>query len=386
MIRLQIKTFNRSQKSSVGAAAYRSGERLRDERTGRIYDYTKKSGIRETGFIGPIANRADLWNAAESSENRQKSRVARELILSLPHEATEEQHIEAVRKMGLHLRETYGVAADYAIHEANRKGDSRNVHAHLMFTTRKVSSKGEFGAKTRVLDGNQSRGEVEKMRKKWSEICQSIAANKEEWDHRSFAEQGVEKAPKVRIPNSEYTEIRDRVIREHEERGEVAKPSDIRKVIDTERKNPEREANRIKRTQVRAAHFQARDNKDQARLEKEAKKELPEAPEPLRGLRRWWPASKEAFEERKKRYERIRKSSVAIKRRAEIELARVEKRLKQRRGMLKFLERLDAERELTPEEEKRVQEWSRARPLAESKDDTLRDRQEQPKRKHGPKL
>jgi hypothetical protein len=62
------------------------------------------------------AERRTLWNAAESAETRKNSRVAREVILALPHELSEEQRLTLTRDMALYLVSKYGVAVDMAIH------------------------------------------------------------------------------------------------------------------------------------------------------------------------------------------------------------------------------------------------------------------------------
>ncbi|MFN9507352.1 MAG: MobA/MobL family protein, partial [Rubrivivax sp.] len=53
-------------RSAVAAAAYRSGECLRDERTGQVHDYTRKGGIEGNSVVlpgGASASREQVWNA-----------------------------------------------------------------------------------------------------------------------------------------------------------------------------------------------------------------------------------------------------------------------------------------------------------------------------------
>jgi len=87
-----LKVFSRSEgHSAVAAAAYRSGSILRDERAGKTHRYQNRSGVADTFILAPpfapknLLTRAVLWNAAEASETRKNSRVAREVILALPH-------------------------------------------------------------------------------------------------------------------------------------------------------------------------------------------------------------------------------------------------------------------------------------------------------------
>ena len=90
---LQINTVSRSAgRSATAAAAYRAGEKIVDERTGEIHDYTRKGGVEASALFAPAgspewaADRAQLWNSAEGAENRKNSTVAREFVIALPAE------------------------------------------------------------------------------------------------------------------------------------------------------------------------------------------------------------------------------------------------------------------------------------------------------------
>ena len=163
-----LQTISRSAgRSAVAAAAYRACVKLIDQTTGLIHDYTRKKGHVETLLIG-ADDISELWNKAEAAENRKNSTVARELMLPLPDEWTNDERRECVRDIAQHLRDTYGVAAAGSIHAANRH--DRNGHCHLMFTTRVVDDDGNFGKKTRILDDMKT-GEVKRLREA---ICKII--------------------------------------------------------------------------------------------------------------------------------------------------------------------------------------------------------------------
>ena len=163
-----LQTISRSAgRSAVAAAAYRACVKLIDQTTGLIHDYTRKKGHVETILIG-ASDISELWNRAEAAENRKNSTVARELMLPLPDEWTNDERRECVRDIAQHLRDTYGVAAAGSIHAANRH--DRNGHCHLMFTTRVVDDDGNFGKKTRILDDMKT-GEVKRLREA---ICKII--------------------------------------------------------------------------------------------------------------------------------------------------------------------------------------------------------------------
>ena len=54
LMHFSLKSVSRSTgRSSVAAAAYRSGTRLMDERTGELMDYTRRSGVLFTEVILP---------------------------------------------------------------------------------------------------------------------------------------------------------------------------------------------------------------------------------------------------------------------------------------------------------------------------------------------
>ena len=171
-----LQTISRSAgRSAVAAAAYRACVKLIDQTTGLIHDYTRKKGHVETLLIG-ADDISELWNKAEAAENRKNSTVARELMLPLPDEWTNDERRECVRDIAQHLRNTYGVAVSASIHGPGRH--DRNNHVHMMFTTRAVDNDGNFGKKTRILDDMKT-GEVSKLREA---ICKIVNAHAEKLD------------------------------------------------------------------------------------------------------------------------------------------------------------------------------------------------------------
>ena len=63
------KTVNRSSgRTAVASSAYRSGEKLEDERTGLTHDFTRKDGVVHTEILSNLdiqIDRGELWNLAE---------------------------------------------------------------------------------------------------------------------------------------------------------------------------------------------------------------------------------------------------------------------------------------------------------------------------------
>lgn len=156
-----IKTVSRSAGHSATAKiAYNSRDKIKDIRTGQIFNYSSPK-IRAELLHSEIscgdltidnAEREKIWNTAELTDNRINSRTAREYVLALPKELTLEQNINLVREFSKELTIKYGHVADWSIH--NEKADNENVHVHILTTTRK------FDPVTKLL-GNKTDLELE---------------------------------------------------------------------------------------------------------------------------------------------------------------------------------------------------------------------------------
>jgi ATP-dependent exoDNAse (exonuclease V) alpha subunit len=218
----QITPVGRSSgRRATAAAAYRAGERLRDERSGRLYTYSHRKDVAHSEIFLPAhlagaadswaGNRERLWNTAERTEKRANSRVAREYEVSLPHELNPNQQLALARALSRELAERYNVAVDLAIHLPRPDGDPRNFHAHLLTTTREVTPQG-LGAKTgldmqsrerRRRELPDWREEVRTLRARWASLTNEALreANVEaRVDHRSLAARGIAREPRPHIP------------------------------------------------------------------------------------------------------------------------------------------------------------------------------------------
>lgn len=163
-------------RTAPAAAAYRAGDRIKNEHDGRTHDYSRKSGVEHAEIIVPDGTpkptRAELWNAAEKADTRKNSVVAREWEVALPCELSAKERKTLALEFGRWLCAEYGVVADVAIHAPNAKGDQRNHHAHIMTTTRYWGEDGQLKEKTRILDAKDTRAqEVTKVRKAWETLC-----------------------------------------------------------------------------------------------------------------------------------------------------------------------------------------------------------------------
>ena len=225
---LNLKNFSRSDGSNApSAAAYRAGERIRDERSGRIYDHTSRQDVLHKEIILPsqfanapmdwARNRATLWNAAEAAEKRKNSRVAREYTVALPVELNADQRLLLVRGFAQELSDLYRFAVDVAIHAPRDYpgSDPRNFHAHLLATTREVTPDG-LTAKTTVELGDAARRrlglspavhELIHVRKRWATVTNQAlhdAHQAARIDHRTLRAQGIEREPIQWKPRVSY--------------------------------------------------------------------------------------------------------------------------------------------------------------------------------------
>ena len=176
--------------SAVAAAAYRSGEKLIDERTGEAHDYSRRGGVDGAEIIAPdgapewALDRDRLWNEAEAAEKRKDSQVVREVNVALPVELNPEQRQGLVRDF---VRDEFvdrGMVADVSYHD----GSSGNPHAHILLTTRELNSDG-FGAKDRNWNSKEL---LSGWREQWAESANRAldrAGSRERIDHRTLAAQ-----------------------------------------------------------------------------------------------------------------------------------------------------------------------------------------------------
>lgn len=253
---LHCKVFSRSKgQTAIAAAAYRSGTKLEDHELGTVSDYTKKNGIAFSEIALPsnapkeYADREVLWNAVQEVEKSKDAQLCREFEIALPKELSLDEQIDLVRTFAKSLV-SEGMIADYSIHDKN----DGNPHVHILTTMRRIDDNGKWMAKQRkvysldesgnripVIDPKTGKQKVEssgrkvwkreplltndwnkkeklvEWRKRWSDICneaidkknalieeENLAVNLyaqqeaiSHIDHRSYAEQGVNKTPTI---------------------------------------------------------------------------------------------------------------------------------------------------------------------------------------------
>lgn len=233
-----IKIISRGKgRSAVACAAYRSGTKLTDLATGKIFDYSNKSGVVFSEVLLPenaptifAVDRNILWDAVERKETHSAAQLAREVEVALPCEFTRQEQIDTVREYIMKNFVREGMCADWALHD---KGDG-NPHAHIMLTMRAIKPNGRWAEKSRtiykldpngqkipVIDpttGQQKIGargrkmwqretvpandwndhsKAEKWRAAWAAECNRRLDRQHQIDHRSYARQAIEQEPTI---------------------------------------------------------------------------------------------------------------------------------------------------------------------------------------------
>ena len=203
-----VKNISRAQgRSAVACAAYRSGEKLIDERQGKEQDYTKKTGVELTRIYAPIGtktellDRGQLWNAVEKTERRKDANLAREFEIALPQELNKAEREKLVDELCNKIVERHSVIVDAAIHapHTDSGSDERNYHAHIMFTGRQIDLEtGDFAAKkNRDFNKENSSETVQKWREDFADMTNAHLMRAghlfSSVDHRSYAAQGLDK-------------------------------------------------------------------------------------------------------------------------------------------------------------------------------------------------
>lgn len=201
---------SKSQSATAGSA-YRAGEKITDQRTGKVHDYTNKSGVIDTMMFNNFnLSREELWNMSELSNTRKNSRVAREFQVALPHELGSDNHKKIISRYAEMLVHRYGVAVDVAIHSPGRDGDHRNIHAHIYCTTQ-VMNNGQLKEKS-LLERSDSdlkklgemigKRQVKFCRAYWQRCVNSEFIKlgmTERIDHRSNEDRKLSRIPQIHV-------------------------------------------------------------------------------------------------------------------------------------------------------------------------------------------
>lgn len=196
-----FKIIGRSSgRSSTAAAAYRAGEKIVDQRTGEIHDYTRRNGVDAAFILAPgnapkwAYDRSKLWNAVEFVEKRKDAQLCRELNVAVPIELDQQQARQLVTEYVQSSFVEEGMIADVCFHDM----ESDNPHAHIMLTMRTVDREG-FGKKNRDWNAKKL---LKEWRVGWEKAANQhlkVAGHQQSIDCRTLEEQGIERPATVHL-------------------------------------------------------------------------------------------------------------------------------------------------------------------------------------------
>jgi hypothetical protein len=234
-----ISNVSRAKGStSCATLSYISGRAVKDERLDTTFNYGRKERVEVTGTIIPDSaprayqNPSVLFNAIEKYETAENARTAKKIEVALPRELSTAEQQRIVEQFIQNNITAKGYACTYAIHTDK---ENNNPHAHILVANRQIDEKGQWakvkttsefvrdkhGNKVPIIDEKTGEQKVDsRNRKKWKR--QNVSANpldrketlqglREQWavecnkylpkaqqiDHRSYAEQGKDKAPTI---------------------------------------------------------------------------------------------------------------------------------------------------------------------------------------------
>ncbi len=205
IFRLEAKVFSREKRgrSVIAAAAYRTGTKLKDEISGKIFDYARRvKGVIETMILAPegapawATNSGELWNRVEAGEKRADAQLAREFVLALPKELSADEQFQTAVDWAKKELVTSGMIAEVSLHH-DKAG--RNPHVHILCTMRKLDGE-RFSAK-KSREWNDV-GVLAKQRESWADAVNAAlekAGRPERVDHRSLKDQGIDRLPEPKI-------------------------------------------------------------------------------------------------------------------------------------------------------------------------------------------
>ena len=205
IFRLEAKVFSREKRgrSVIAAAAYRAGVKLKDEISGKIFDYARRAkGVIQSDILAPegapawAEDSSQLWNKVEAGEKRADAQLAREFVLALPKELSAEEQFQTAVEWTKKELVTSGMVAEVSLHH-DKAG--RNPHVHILCTMRKLDGE-KFSAK-KSREWNDV-AVLARQRESWADAVNAAlekAGRDERVDHRSLKDQGIDRLPEPKI-------------------------------------------------------------------------------------------------------------------------------------------------------------------------------------------
>jgi hypothetical protein len=279
---LTVRNINKGKQSAIASASYRSGQSLYSERDNETKSYGKREVEPDSFILSPkhapewVSNREVLWNEVEKVEKNWNSRLAREVLVALPRELSDEDQKSLLVE---YVKENFtdnGMVADVSIH----RDRNENPHAHIMLTVRPFNEDGSWGNKKKkeyikengefVLDESgkkkyktisltnwNDKETLQSWRKNFSEKINEWYLKKginEKVSHESYEKQGIDRLPKQRLSLTSYRieqREKDNARKEGSEYEPKTYYGKLNKQIDETNKQIDELNNEIKRAELK---------------------------------------------------------------------------------------------------------------------------------------
>ena len=187
----------KSKKWRPGLSASHIGYILRDDALEQSSDCQISGILSNMGET--IEEIAAAWDAIEELEQgyRANATVQYRIVWNLPHDLEPAQRREMVQKFCERTFGELGLPWVAAIHKPDPKGDERNYHAHIAFSTRPCERTGDHEwefAQEKITDLTDPEG-LKLMRavaaRRMNNACRA-AGKAERYTHLTYAERGID--------------------------------------------------------------------------------------------------------------------------------------------------------------------------------------------------
>ena len=203
--RCEARIISREKRghSVVAASAYRAGLKLKDELSGKMHDYSRRSkGVVETAIVGPdnapgwVHDPGQLWNKVEAGEKRKDAQLAREFILAVPKELSPQAQFQTALDWAKKELVASGMITEISLHHSKT---GKNPHVHVLCTMRKLDGENFSAKKPREWNDVKL---LLHQRESWADAVNAAlekAGRPERVDHRSLKDRGIDQIPQPKI-------------------------------------------------------------------------------------------------------------------------------------------------------------------------------------------
>jgi hypothetical protein len=239
-------TIGRSSgRTATGIASYVTGQRIKDEETGKWLKRNHPGDVLAFGTVTPTGSPdylsdnqqlARAWNEAQRADSRKNAQLARHWNIALSRDLTQEQQVEVMKGIAQAFTDRYGTMTTWAVHSPTGHGDARNAHGHIVHNMRMVTPEG-FGPK--VLEPVVFKTAKREMEWARGMIADTINAGleragfDERVTHLSYDAQGIDREAKKHLGDKQN---------QAELKGETTPTGDHNRGVDERNRERETEA------------------------------------------------------------------------------------------------------------------------------------------------